>query len=390
LYTRRMRSVADGLRRQTLAHVLTLPLTARVELALSLGDDDLDLFLLFSSLYGSGDQDGIAAKAWLMVSMSVFGAMGAAVSIGGRIAGERQAGWTRQLRLTPMPGRMYVASKAITALAVAVPALALVYAVGAIVEGVRLPAARWAEAAGWSLLALAPFVALGIWLGHRLTVDVLGPLSGALFTALGILGGVWFPIDQLPSAMQGVAKALPSRLHRQHCEPRVTEQSQHLVVFVEPEAMAGEPQRAHALGGTVAQHQLPVRTQHAADLGEAARRIGPEVERVDAQDPVELPIAMGQRLHDCALESQPARRDRRAVMLRRRREHVVRRIDTGDASRPRPREQRCKRETAAEPHLQHGVRWLNVQQLDRTLVHRRVGSIHDPGDEPAAGTGWLP
>jgi ABC-2 type transport system permease protein len=168
------------------------------------------LFLLFSSLYGSGTQDGIAGKAWLMVSMSVFGAMGAAVSIGGRIAGERQAGWTRQLRLTPMRGRMYVASKAVTALAVAVPALALVYAVGAVAEGVRLPAAQWAEAAGWSLLALAPFVALGIWLGHRLTVDVLGPLSGALFTALGILGGVWFPIDQLPSAMQGLAKALPS------------------------------------------------------------------------------------------------------------------------------------------------------------------------------------
>jgi ABC-2 type transport system permease protein len=168
------------------------------------------LFLLFSSLYGTGTQDGVAAKAWLMVSMSVFGAMGAAVSIGGRIAGERQAGWTRQLRLTPMPGRMYVASKAVTALAVAVPALALVYAVGAVVEGVRLPASDWALAAGWSLLALVPFVAMGIWLGHRLTVDVLGPLSGALFTGLGVLGGVWFPVDQLPSAMQGLAKALPS------------------------------------------------------------------------------------------------------------------------------------------------------------------------------------
>jgi ABC-2 type transport system permease protein len=142
--------------------------------------------------------------------MSVFGAMGAAVSIGGRIAGERQVGWTRQLRLTPMPGRAYVAAKAVTALAVAVPALALVYAVGAAAEGVRLPAATWAEAAGWSLLALVPFVAMGIWLGHRLTVDVLGPLSGALFTGLGVLGGVWFPIDQLPSALQSVAKALPS------------------------------------------------------------------------------------------------------------------------------------------------------------------------------------
>ena len=168
------------------------------------------LFLLFSSLYGTGTQDGISGKAWLMVSMSVFGAMGAAVSIGGRIAGERQAGWTRQLRLTPMPGWAYVASKAVTALLVAVPALALVYAVGALAEHVRLPAPMWAEAPGWSLLALAPFVAMGIWLGHRLTVDVLGPLSGALFTALGILGGVWFPIDQLPSAMQGVARALPS------------------------------------------------------------------------------------------------------------------------------------------------------------------------------------
>lgn len=170
----------------------------------------LGLFLLFSSLYGQDSQDGISGEAWLMVSMSVFGAMGAAVSIGGRIAGERQAGWTRQLRLTPMPGWTYVASKAVTALLVAVPALALVYGVGALAEGVRLPASKWALAGGWSLLALAPFVALGIWLGHRLTVDVLGPLSGALFTVLGILGGVWFPVDQLPSGLESVAKALPS------------------------------------------------------------------------------------------------------------------------------------------------------------------------------------
>ena len=168
------------------------------------------LFLLFASLYGQDPQDGISGKAWLMVSMSVFGAMGAAVSIGGRIAGERQVGWTRQLRLTPLSGRAYVLTKALTALLVAIPALALVYAVGAVVEGVRLPAATWAEAAGWSLLALVPFVALGIWLGHRLTVDVLGPLSGALFTGLGVLGGVWFPIDQLSSGLQSVAKALPS------------------------------------------------------------------------------------------------------------------------------------------------------------------------------------
>ena len=168
------------------------------------------LFLVLASLYGSGTQDGISGTAWIMVSMSVFGAMAAAVSIGGRIAGERAIGWTRQLRLTALSGRAYVAGKAVTAFLVAVPALALVYAVGAAFEGVRLPASQWAEAAGWSLVALAPFVAMGIWLGQWLTVDVLGAVSGALFTALGILGGIWVPVDQFPSRLAAVSRSLPS------------------------------------------------------------------------------------------------------------------------------------------------------------------------------------
>lgn len=45
-----MRSVADDLRAHTLAYVLALPLAARVELALSLGDDDLVLFARTSGL----------------------------------------------------------------------------------------------------------------------------------------------------------------------------------------------------------------------------------------------------------------------------------------------------------------------------------------------------
>lgn len=168
------------------------------------------LFLLFSSLYGDDSQDGVSGRAWLMVSMSVFGAMGAAISVGGRIAAERQAGWTRQLRLTPLSGRAYVLAKAGTAVLVAIPALVLVYAVAALGQGVRLPAGEWAQVAGWTVVALAPFVALGIWLGHQLTVDVLGPLTGALFTVLGLLGGIWVPVDQLPSAAAAVSRVLPS------------------------------------------------------------------------------------------------------------------------------------------------------------------------------------
>jgi hypothetical protein len=40
-----MTSVADDLRARTIARVLALPVHARIALALSLGDDDLDVFV---------------------------------------------------------------------------------------------------------------------------------------------------------------------------------------------------------------------------------------------------------------------------------------------------------------------------------------------------------
>jgi hypothetical protein len=45
-----MRSVADELRGRTIAHVLGLTPAARIALALSLGDVDLDLFVRTSGL----------------------------------------------------------------------------------------------------------------------------------------------------------------------------------------------------------------------------------------------------------------------------------------------------------------------------------------------------
>ena len=45
-----MRSVADGLRARTAQAVNALPVRARILLALSLGDDDLDLYIRTSGL----------------------------------------------------------------------------------------------------------------------------------------------------------------------------------------------------------------------------------------------------------------------------------------------------------------------------------------------------
>jgi ABC-2 type transport system permease protein len=170
----------------------------------------LALYLLFSSIYRTQAVDGTTVEAWFMVNMSVFGAMGAATSVGGRIAAERASGWTRQLRLTPLTVRSYLAGKAATALAVAIPSLVLLYLAGRLVEHVSLAVGTWAAVFGWTLVGLVPFVALGILLGHALSVDATGPVFGALFTGLALIGGIWFPVSQMPHAMAKIAKASPS------------------------------------------------------------------------------------------------------------------------------------------------------------------------------------
>jgi ABC-2 type transport system permease protein len=170
----------------------------------------LVLYLLLGSAYGTDAVDGAPVAAWFMVSMSVFGAMGGSTTVGGRIAVEREVGWTRQLRLTPLSGRAYLAGKAATAFLVSIPSLLLLYLAGRVLKGVHLPLSTWAAVFGWTLLGVLPFVALGILLGHLVKGETLGPLSGALFTFLALLGGIWFPVDQMPTWLADVAKATPS------------------------------------------------------------------------------------------------------------------------------------------------------------------------------------
>jgi ABC-2 type transport system permease protein len=139
--------------------------------------------------------------------LAAFGAMNAVVSTGGRIAAERSAGWTRQLRLTPLSTRAYFRAKVATAYTLALVTLAALYSSGAML-GVRLQTGMWLRMTGLMLLGLIPFVALGIFLGHVLTADSTGPVIGGITAVFALLGGTWFPIQS--GVMHDIAEALPS------------------------------------------------------------------------------------------------------------------------------------------------------------------------------------
>jgi ABC-2 type transport system permease protein len=151
---------------------------------------------------------GLDAPLYLMVGLAAFGTMNAVLGTGARIAAERSTGWNRQLRLTPLSPRAYFRTKVLTAYLTAMVTIILLYAAGALL-GVRIPAVRWIEMTLLMLIGLIPFAALGILIGHLIGLDSIGPAMGGTTALLGLLGGVWFPIDS-SGFMHDVAVLLPS------------------------------------------------------------------------------------------------------------------------------------------------------------------------------------
>jgi ABC-2 type transport system permease protein len=150
---------------------------------------------------------GVSFPLYYMVSLASFGTMMAMISSGGRIAAERQAGWTRQLRITPLTVRAYFRAKVLTAYAMAITSLVLLYLAGASL-GVSLPAHSWLAMSGLIIVGLLPFAALGVTLGHLMTVDSIGPITGGTVSLLAILSGTWFPITG--GFLHDVGQWLPS------------------------------------------------------------------------------------------------------------------------------------------------------------------------------------
>jgi ABC-2 type transport system permease protein len=150
---------------------------------------------------------GISLPLYYMVSLASFGTMLAMMSAGFRIAGERQVGWTRQLRITPLSPRAYMRAKVLTGYTMAAVSLGLLYASGAVL-GVHLAAGKWIEMTALIAVALMPFAALGIALGHLLTVDSTGPATGGIVSLLAVVSGTWFPVTS--GFLYQVGRLLPS------------------------------------------------------------------------------------------------------------------------------------------------------------------------------------
>jgi ABC-2 type transport system permease protein len=169
------------------------------------------LFAIFGlTIPKDASEGGISAIAYVMVSMAIFGSMSAAMSSGGVIAAERDGGWNRTLRLTPLKPQAYVISKVILSLLLAVPPLVVVFLFGLTVGNVHLSVTQWLSVGLVSWLGALPFAALGLIIGYVAKPDSVQPITGLSTMLIAAFGGLWVPIDSMPSVMKHIAQLTPA------------------------------------------------------------------------------------------------------------------------------------------------------------------------------------
>ena len=171
------------------------------------------LFVIYAGLWGglgATYPDGTPVAPSLMVSMSGYGAMGAAMSTGMGIAIEREYGWMRQLRLTPMSGLSYLLTKATLAMLVALPTILVVSLLGFALGKVDLSAAQWLGVTLGLWLAVSPFAAVGVVMGQLSTADSTQAVGGASMMLLGLAGGMWIPSQIVPEWASDLMRLTPS------------------------------------------------------------------------------------------------------------------------------------------------------------------------------------
>jgi ABC-2 type transport system permease protein len=169
-------------------------------------------YLLFSTVFGGAADraEGLGARTEIMVAMAAFGAIGAVLmATGPRMAAERQSGWTRQLRVTPLPAWRLLAARLVAALALTLPAIGLTFVVAA-ARGVGLGGWEWPALAALLVVGSVPFGVLGLLIGASGSGEAAMGLTTAVYVALAALGGLWMPVRILPSALRTLAGALPS------------------------------------------------------------------------------------------------------------------------------------------------------------------------------------
>jgi ABC-2 type transport system permease protein len=144
-----------------------------------------------------------------MISIALYGAVSATAACGAMVSIERVAGWSRQLRVTPLSPAAYVVIKMLTSLVLAAGAVFAVYLVGAVTNKVSMPADLWAITGLCVWIGSLLFAAFGLFIGYLLPIENVAQVSTLALTLCSFAAGLFIPLGHFSPDLQTFARFTP-------------------------------------------------------------------------------------------------------------------------------------------------------------------------------------
>jgi len=166
----------------------------------------LVLLLLVASVFADDDEELevlIPGIAGMSIMATTFTALAFNMTF------LREQGILKRIRGMPIHPRDYLGGLIGSAGINAVVQVVLVFAIGKLAYGVDLPDEP-AAVLVYTVVGVAAFAALGIALSHAIpNFDAAGAYTNAVFLPVIFISGVFYSSDELPTALEVIAVALP-------------------------------------------------------------------------------------------------------------------------------------------------------------------------------------
>jgi ABC-2 type transport system permease protein len=168
-------------------------------------------FLIFglNSAYANEPYGHGNVSAFVMISLALYGAVLATTSGGAMVSIERAAGWSRQLRLTPLSPAAYIATKMLTALVLGLSSVTAVYVVGGITGKPAMPVYLWVVTALCVWIGSLIFAAYGLFMGYLLPTENVMQILSFTLVLFAFASGLFVPLKQFPRLFQQIAEFTP-------------------------------------------------------------------------------------------------------------------------------------------------------------------------------------
>jgi ABC-2 type transport system permease protein len=154
---------------------------------------------------------GMSVAKNMLAGYAVFATIGSSLfGIGVGLSGDLSAGWLELKRASPMPPLAYLLAKCCTAMGFAIIIATILSIMGIAFGGVHLTFHEYATMIALVIIGSIPFACMGLVLALVAPFNAAPGFANMLYLPMSFLGGLWMPIEIMPTFLQKTAFIWPT------------------------------------------------------------------------------------------------------------------------------------------------------------------------------------